>query len=155
MFWLAGCDQQGRFAEEPGLEKLEKGVSTESDIRMVMGKPGTVWESEDGSRSLEYPKGPEGHRTWFFDISKDGKLTDYRQALTPENFKKVKTGMSMDEVRRLLGKPRAAAQYKLKKEEVWDWLYLEEPDRPRLFHVHFDLASNKVTGTSASDYVTH
>jgi outer membrane protein assembly factor BamE (lipoprotein component of BamABCDE complex) len=150
---LAACDQQGRPIEEIGLEKLTKGMSTESDVRMIMGQPGTVWEEENGTRSLEYPKGPEGHRTWFFDIGKDGKLKDYRQALTPENFAGIKPGMSMDAVRRILGKPRKETQFTLKKEVVWDWLYLERVDFPRLFHVHFDIATNKVMGTSSSDYL--
>ena len=152
LLFIAACDQQGRPIEEPGLEKLAKGVSTESDVRMVMGQPGTVWDREDGSRSLEYPKGPEGYSTWFFDIGKDGKLQDYRQVLTQQYFAKIEPGMSMDAVRRMLGKPRDVAQFKLKNEEVWDWLYMEGPGTPRLFHVHFDLATNKVTGTSSSDY---
>jgi outer membrane protein assembly factor BamE (lipoprotein component of BamABCDE complex) len=152
MLLLSACDQQGRLVEEPGLEKLAKGISTESDVRMVMGHPGTVWDAEDGARSLEYPKGPEGHRTWFFDIGKDGKLTDYRQVLAQEYFEKIKPGMSMDAVRRTLGKPRKAVQYKLKNEEVWDWLYLERAGVSRVFHVHFDLGTNQVTRTSSSDY---
>lgn len=152
MLMLAGCDQQGKPIEEFGLEKLAKGISTESDVRMVMGQPGTVWEEENGSRSLEYPKGPEGHRTWFFDIGKDGKLKDYRQVLTDEYFEKIRPGMSMDAVRRLIGKPREAVQYKLKNEEVWEWLYLEGTTTPRLFYVHFDLKTNQVTRTSSIDY---
>ncbi|MDQ9170308.1 outer membrane protein assembly factor BamE [Oxalobacteraceae bacterium R-40] len=148
---LVACDEQGRPVEEFGLEKLAKGISTESDVRMVMGQPGTVWDAEDGSRSLEYPKGPEGHRTWFFDIGKDGKLKDYRQVLTEEYFEKIKPGMSMDAVRRMMGKPRSAVQYKLKNEEVWEWLYLERPGVPRIFNVHFDLKTNLVTRTFSFD----
>lgn len=152
LLMLAACDQQGRPQEEFGLEKLAKDVSTESDVRMVMGQPGTVWDAEDGSRSLEYPKGPEGHRTWFFDIGKDGKLKDYRQVLADEYFEKIKPGMSMDAVRRTLGKPRSAVQYKLKNEEVWEWLYVERSGLQRLFYVHFDLKTNIVTRVSSIDY---
>ncbi len=152
MLLLSGCDQQGRLVEEPGLEKLAKGISTESDVRMVMGQPGTVWETEEGARSLEYPKGPEGVRTWFFDIGKDGKLKDYRQVLADEYFEKIKPGMNMDAVRRILGKPRSAVQYKLKNEEVWEWLYAEGSGTRRLFFVHFDLKTNQVNRTSSMDY---
>jgi outer membrane protein assembly factor BamE (lipoprotein component of BamABCDE complex) len=152
MLLLSACDQQGRLVEEPGLEKLAKGISTESDVRMVMGQPGTVWDAEDGARSLEYPKGPAGHRTWFFDIGKDGKLTDYRQVLADEYFEKIKPGMSMDAVRRMLGKPRSAVQYKLKNEEVWEWLYVERSGTQHLFYVHFDLKTNMVTRSSSMDY---
>jgi hypothetical protein len=149
---LAGaCDRQGRPIEEFGLDKLGKGISTEGDVRGVMGQPDTVWEEEDGSRVLEYPKGPMGSRTWFFIIGKDGKLMDYRQVLTEENFSNIRPGMSMDEVRRMLGKPRNIAQYKLKNEEVWDWAYLQPTKKTRLFNVHFDIASRKVTRTSFSE----
>jgi len=146
----SGCDKQGRPIEEFGLEKLAKGISSEGDVRNVMGQPETVWEEEDGTRSLQYPKGPEGVRTWEFTIDKSGKLKDYRQLLTEDNFAKVKPGMSKDEVRRMLGKPRTVAQYKLKSEEVWDWLY-QTSTTPRLFNVHFDMTSGKATRTSTSD----
>src|SRR2546425_3289631 len=116
---LAACDQQGRFTEEVGLDKLAKGISGESDVRMVMGQPDTVWEEESGARTLEYPKGPMGHRTWMFAIDQDGKLKDYRQVLSEENFANIKPGMSQDAVRRLLGKPRTSVRVKLKKEEGW------------------------------------
>jgi outer membrane protein assembly factor BamE (lipoprotein component of BamABCDE complex) len=149
--FVGGCDQQGRPIQEFGLDKLSKGISTEGDVRGVMGQPDTVREEKDGSRTLEYPKGPMGHRTWFFVIGKDGKLVDYRQVLTEENFAKIKPGMTMDEVRRMLGKPRNVARYKLKNEEVWDWAYLQPTQKTRLFNVHFDIATGKVVDTSSSE----
>jgi outer membrane protein assembly factor BamE (lipoprotein component of BamABCDE complex) len=149
---LFGCDKQGRPIEEFGLDKLERGVSTEGDVRSVMGQPEIVREEESGERTLEYPKGPEGVRTWFFTIGKDGKLRDYKQVLTEENFARIKPGLSKDEVRRMLGKPRSVVQFKLKNEEVWDWRYLDrQMQTPRFFNVHFDMTSGKVTGTSSSD----
>ena len=60
---LGACDRNGNPIQEFGLDKLAKGVSTESDVRGVMGQPDTVWEQDDGARTLEYPKGPEGART--------------------------------------------------------------------------------------------
>lgn len=150
------CDKEGRPIQEFGLDKLAKGISSESDVRMVMGKPETVWEEEDGSRTLEYPKGPAGVRTWVFMIDKYGKMQDYRQVLTEENFALIKPGMSKDEVRRMLGKPRTVVQFKRKNEEAWDWRYLPSPgDAPRLFNVHFDMTSGKVTGTSSFEAVSH
>jgi outer membrane protein assembly factor BamE (lipoprotein component of BamABCDE complex) len=148
---VSACDQQGRFTEQVGLDKLAKGISTESDVRMVMGQPDTVWEEADGARTLEYPKGPAGHRTWVFEIDKYGKLKDYRQLLTEENFARIRPGMSKDEVRRLLGRPLSVVQFKLKNEEVWDWRYLQSNVTPRLFNVHFDIDSGRVTQTSAID----
>ncbi|WP_334186533.1 hypothetical protein [Noviherbaspirillum sp.] len=145
-----GCDNQGRPVQEFGLDKLAKGVSSEGDVRMVMGKPDTVREEDDGSRTLEYPKGPEGARTWMFSIGKDGVLRDYKQVLTEENFARIKQGMSQDEIRWMLGKPRTVVQYKLKNEEVWDWKYMADSTTARLFNVHFDIGTRKVTSTSTS-----
>lgn len=146
---VAACDRHGNFIEEPGLDKLAKGVSSESDVRMVMGQPETVWEDDDGSRQLEYPKGPEGARTWVFTIDKFGKLQEYRQVLSVENFARIQPGMSRDQVRRMLGKPRHVVQFARKNEEVWDWRYLDGT-QTRLFNVHFDMTSGKVSQLSST-----
>lgn len=144
------CDRQGRPIEEFGLNKLAKGISSEGDVRTVMGQPDTVREEGNGRRILEYPKGPEGARTWFFYIDPSGKLQDYRQVLTEENFARIHSGMSKDEVRRMLGKPRTVMQFQLKNEEVWDWRYLSG-NTVRFFNVHFDITSGKVTRISSAD----
>jgi outer membrane protein assembly factor BamE (lipoprotein component of BamABCDE complex) len=151
VFWLVACDRQGNPIEQAGLDQLAKGISSEAEVRTVMGQPDTVWEEDNGARTLEYPKGPMGHRTWMFEIDQYGKLQDYKQVLTTENFARIQPGMSQDAVRRLLGKPRTVAQFKLKKEEVWDWRYLQSTNQGGLFNVHFDMASHQVTHTSASD----
>lgn len=145
-----GCDREGRVVQELGLEKLSVGSSTETDVRDAMGKPETTWEDEDGTRILEYPKGPEGMRTWIFTIDKRGKLTGYHQALDPENLARVKPGLSRDDVRRLLGKPRTVVNFNRLKEEVWDYRYLENQES-RLFNVHMDQATGRVTRTSSTD----
>ncbi len=102
----AACDRQGKPIEEFGLEKLQRGVSSEGDVRMVMGQPDAVWEEDSGTRVLAYPKGPMGARTWYFEVDESGTLIDYRQVLTEENFAKIQPGMSKDDVRYLLGRPR-------------------------------------------------
>ena len=148
---LAACDRQGNPIQEFGLDKLQQGISTEGDVRTVMGRPDTVWEDDDGARTLEYPKGPEGARTWMFRIDPSGKLQRYEQVLTLANFGRIQPGMSRDEVRRLLGRPRSVAQYKRKNEEVWDWKYQDGHSEPSLFNVHFDMSSGRVTQTSNSE----
>jgi hypothetical protein len=118
---------------------------------MVMGKPETVWEEEDGTRTLEYPKGPEGARTWMFIIDRHGKLQDYQQVLTMQNFARIQPGMPKDDVRRLLGKPGGIVQFRRKNEEVWDWRFLDGVDT-KMFNVHFDMSTGKVTQTSISQH---
>ena len=144
------CDREGQPMQQRGLEKLAIGASTEGDVRAAMGPPETTWEEENGARILEYPKGPEGARTWIFDIDPNGRLTGYHQALAPENFGRIQPGMSKDDVRRLLGKPRTVVNFNRLKEEVWDYRYLDNQQQ-RLFNVHLDQATGKVTHTSSSN----
>ncbi|SFB33710.1 Beta-barrel assembly machine subunit BamE [Collimonas sp. OK607] len=154
-FFIAACDQNGNFVQEAGLEKLNRGVSSEADVRNAMGEPDTVWEKEDGERTLEYPKGPAGARTWMFYIGKDGKLSDYKQVLTEENFARIKVGMRKEEVRQMLGRPRTVVQFKRKNEEVWDWRYTQSDASQAFFNVHMDITSGLVTGTSVSQMYGH
>lgn len=149
--FAVACDRKGKPIEEFGLDKLAKGISGESDVRMVMGQPGTIFEEEDGTRILEYPKGPEGARTWMFRIGPDGKLDDYHQALTEENFAKVQPGMTKGEVRWILGKPRRIVRLNNLKEDVWDWRYLSVNPAVRLFNVHFDTTTDRVKRTTSTD----
>lgn len=144
---VLGCDQ----AEEYGLEKLTKGVSSEADVRKAMGNPEIVWEEDSGARTLEYPKGPAGHRTYMVNIDAQGTYQTYTQALSEQNFATITVGMTQDEVRRKLGKPRTVVRFALKNEEVWDWRYLESPAVERFFNVHFDIDTRKVTRTSVTD----
>ena len=54
-------------------------------------------------------------------IGPDGKMSALRQVLTPENFAKVQPGMSMEDVRRMLGKPAKVRPTRCSKEEAWEW----------------------------------
>ncbi len=161
---LFGCDQQqidkvrekarDTFnAVKPDdmlLRDLKPGVTTETQVRDQMGKPEIVWENSDGSRRLEYPRAPGGLRTYMVDIAPDGKLRAVTQALTAENFEQVQPGMSQDDVRRLLGKPTTVAEYRLKKEVVWSWRWLEDGvNTAGMFNAHFG-PDGRVTVTSRS-----
>lgn len=161
---LFGCDQQqidkvrekarDTFnAVKPDdmlLRDLKPGETTEAQVRDQMGKPEIVWENNDGSRRLEYPRAPGGLKTYMVDIDANGKLTRVTQALSAENFGQVQPGMSQDDVRRLLGKPTTVAEYRLKKETVWSWRWLEDGvNSPGMFNAHFG-ADGRVTVTSRS-----
>lgn len=164
---LAGCDEhQGERVMErlkaffnaikPDallLRGLTPGVTTEAQIREQMGQPETDRTFNDGSKRLEYPRGPQGTATYMIDIDRSGKLSAVTQALTAENFARVRIGMAQDEVRRLLGKPGEVAVYPLKPETVWSWKWHEGgPTGDAFFNVHFD-ASGVVYTTSRSDII--
>jgi outer membrane protein assembly factor BamE (lipoprotein component of BamABCDE complex) len=164
---LAGCDdQQGQRAVQklkeffnavkPDallLKDLTPGITTEEQIRSQMGKPETERTFTDGSKRLEYPRGPQGLNTYMVDIDRDGKLQAITQVLTAANFARIQPGMSEDEVRRLLGKPGQVAVFPLKPETVWSWKWREGGVTDEgIFNVHFD-AFHKVYTTSRSDVI--
>lgn len=127
---MAGCEPQRA-------ELLAEDVSTEDDVRKVFGEPKTVTVGADGSRTLEYPKQPEGYANYVMVIGANGKLASLRQLLNPDNFAKVLPGMARDEVRQLLGRHAREQRFELKKETLVEWRFRDGQDA-RIFGVTFD-----------------
>ncbi len=133
------------------IEKLEEGLSTESDVRKHFGDPVTVVEKADGSKVMEYPRQPEGSTNYLITIGADGKMSALRQLLTPANFAKVLPGLSQDEVRVLLGKPAKTQRFALKPdEEIWDWRFIES-GVPKVFSVIFGRDAKVMSSSVGND----
>ncbi len=148
---LLGCNFNGDWMmRERNLTKLQVGVATEADVIKTMGHPEKVWKNADSTRTLEYPMGPEGIHTWMVSVSLNGILTSVIQVLTEEDFAGIASGMTQDDVRRRLGRPKSVVQFKRKGEEVWDWKYKNVYEE-RFFNVHFDIKSGLVAKTSFSE----
>src|SRR5580698_10326051 len=162
---LSGCnDQQNADAmnklksifnavkpDELLLKDLTPGVTTEAQIRDQMGEPDTARTFTDGSKRLEYPRGPAGTTTYFVDIDANGRFVSVTQVLTAANIAKIRPGMTQDEVRRILGKPTTIAFYRLKQETVWSWHWEEGGvTRDAMFNAHFG-PDGIVSTTSRSD----
>ena len=141
---LAACDPQR-------VGKLEEGVSTEVDVRKQFGDPVTVTVAADGTRTLDYPRQPEGWTNYVISIGPDGTMSALRQLLNPDNFAKVQPGMSQQQVQSILGRPAKTTPYALKKEEVWDWRFKANGQESRLFSVSFDAAGKVVASATADD----
>lgn len=140
---LTACDPQR-------IEKLEEGVATEVDVRKQFGDPVTVTVEADGSRTLDYPRQPEGWTNYVIKIGPDGKMSSLRQLLNPDNFAKVKPGLGKQEVSTILGRPAKTMPFALKQEEVWDWRFKQHGQESKMFSVTFD-AAGKVVGTAIAD----
>ncbi|MES2189176.1 MAG: outer membrane protein assembly factor BamE [Pseudomonadota bacterium] len=151
---LTGCDPQ-RIAE------LEEGVATEADVRARFGEPEKVWEASDmastlspgaaaapGARTFEYNRQPEGMVNYMITIGADGRMSALRQVLSPQNFAKIAPGMSMEQVRKTLGKPMKVTPYAARQQTNYDWRYLSPPNTPMIFSVVFD-SDLKVLGTAS------
>ncbi|MFN0186869.1 MAG: outer membrane protein assembly factor BamE [Aquabacterium sp.] len=139
---LAGCDQLGS-------QKLVEDVSTEADVRRYFGEPKTVTVQPDGSRTLEYPRQPEGSANYRIVIGANGRMTSLRQLLNPDNLARVKPGMDGEQVRDIAGPPARQLHFALKNEMVWEWRY-REGQQPRLFSATFN-PQGQVLGTAMVD----
>ena len=157
---LAGCDQQ-RISE------LEEGVATETDVRARFGEPEKVWDAADmagtplprallavvaapGARTFEFNRQPAGNVNYMITIGSDGKMSSLRQVLSPQNFKLVLPGMSVEQVRKLLGKPMKITPYALKQQTEYDWRYLSPPNTPFIFTTVFN-ADLRVVNTGSAE----
>ena len=139
---LGACDPQR-------VSKLEEGVSTEVEVRQQFGDPVTLTVGPDGTKTLDYPRQPEGWTNYVIQIGPDGKMSSLRQLLTADNFARVQPGLGQQEVRNLLGRPAKQQRFDLKKEEVWDWRF-KNGQESRMFSVTFN-TEGKVTATGVGD----
>lgn len=148
VLWVAlintACDSQ-RIAE------LEEGVASEADVRAKFGEPTAVYNENNGARTFEYTRQPEGHRNYMITIGADGKMSALRQVLKADNFAKVTTDLDKTEVRRLLGRPAKTIIYPLKpNEEHWDWRYMDGT-QSHWFTVTFDTNGRVLRTATALD----
>lgn len=158
---LLGCDTRK-------IEGLEEGVSTEADVRARFGEPEKVWSGEDlatlplpaalfavvtapGSQTFEYNRQPSGNVNYMITIGPDGRMSALRQVLSPQNFSRVLPGMTMEQVRKMLGKPMKITPFALQQSIHYDWRYLSPPNTPRVFTVVFDRELRVVSTASADE----
>jgi len=140
-FVAGGCANFGAIS--PG--------DSPQQVTAKVGAPGTVWKNPDGSEVWEYPQGPSGVQTFMIDIGPDQAVQAVHQVLNERYFSRVNAGMSRDDVRRLLGKPKEVWYFPALSEESWTWRYLDV--RYRFFHVLFDQPSGTVRYTLRLDEV--
>lgn len=143
--FLSACDPQ-RIAE------LEEGVATEADVRAKFGEPEKIWEGAQGAKILEYNRQPAGAKNYMITVDANGKMSALRQVLTPENFAKIRPGMMMEDVRKMLGKPMKITPYELKRTWHYDWRYMDGPNESdkKIFTVVFD-SDLRVLSTGSVD----
>ena len=116
---------------------INPGASAQQ-VEKLVGAPASVWKNADGSEVWEYPQGPLGVETYMVTLGPDHAVREVRQVLSDETISKLHVGMSRDEVRRLLGKPRDIGFSSLNDEEIWSWRYREWGVRNMELYVQFD-----------------
>jgi len=129
------------------LAAIEPGASARQ-VETLMGAPANVWKNTDGSEVWEYPRGPFGVETYMVTLGPDRAVREVHQVLSEEYISKLHVGMSRDEVRRLLGRPRDIGYSGLNDEEIWSWRYRESQVRNMELYVQFDRPTGALKGIS-------
>jgi hypothetical protein len=119
-----------------------------NEVEARMGKPRNVVKAPDGDTVWQYPNGPVGQTTYVVRFGPDQRTKSVYQALTFEQFAKVRRGISRDEVRLLLGPPGETMFFSRMNEEVWSYRYQAAASDNRIFNVHLDAATGYVRTTS-------
>lgn len=134
--FLTGCAAYGGRGLKPGESRLE-------DVLAVMGTPAVQWSEPDGSRKLQYPRGPLGVHTWQIQVDAAGRLAAIENLLDEEHFSQIKPGMSEAQVLRLLGPSYApgTAFFERRNEWVLEWRYCDAWRFVSRFDVMFDATS--------------
>ena len=96
LLMIVGCDRVATG-------ELQAGQSTVADMKLKMGEPANVYREGD-KEVWEYPLGPEGVRTYMMTVNAQGTLEKIDQVLVEANFKRIQPGMTITEVRRILGR---------------------------------------------------
>lgn len=117
---------------------LRPGVSTEAQVRGLMGQPAAEFASGDGSRRLAYPHGPMGTQTYMADVGPDGRVQGVRQVLNDDTFHQVRTGMTRDDILRLIGPPGDTMAFARLRQTSWEWRYVDTWGYRAIFSVNFD-----------------
>jgi len=116
---------------------INPGASAQQ-VETLVGAPTSVWKNPDGSEVWEYPRGPLGVETYMVTLGSDRAVREVRQVLNDETIAKLQVGMSREEVRRMIGKPRDIGFSDYTDEEIWSWRYRAWRVRTMDLYVQFD-----------------
>jgi hypothetical protein len=110
LLMIVGCDRVATG-------ELQAGQSTVADLKLKMGEPASV--NRDGDKEIwEYPLGPEGTRTYMMTVNAQGTVEKIDQVLIDSNFKRIQPGMTITEVRRILGRNSKEQRFGMTPTEV-------------------------------------
>ena len=127
---------------------LRAGVSSEADVRSLMGAPGAEYTAADGTRRLVYPHGPLGTQTFVVSIGLDGRVREVRQALQDETFYKIHPGITEKEILEMIGPPGDTMRFSRSNTHAWDYRYVDGWGYPSVFSVTFDAEGRVVSKIS-------
>ena len=116
---VTGCAGYGAEGLQPG--------SSEQAVLERMGVPTDRLQRADGSRRLEYARGPMGHHTYRVEIDSAGRVIGWTQLLTETGFGTLLPGVRGEEVVEHLGRPSEQRVGWRGVGEVWSYRYDSRP----------------------------
>lgn len=125
---------------------LQPGVSSLPEVLATMGEPAMQWSNSDGSMQLAYPRGPLGTQSFMAYLGADQRLLRIDKVLEMPVFARIQTGMSKEQVLRLIGppQPQATQYFKARDELAWSWLFCDSWNSQAFLDVLFDASSGTV-----------
>jgi outer membrane protein assembly factor BamE (lipoprotein component of BamABCDE complex) len=81
-------------------------------------------------------------------LGRDGLLTSVQQVLNEDHFYRIQPGLTRDDVLRLIGPPREAADFPRLQQVAWDYRYQDAWGYIAIFSVMFDRDGRVVGKTS-------
>jgi outer membrane protein assembly factor BamE (lipoprotein component of BamABCDE complex) len=117
---------------------LQPGISTEADVRNLMGAPSMEFPAADGTRRLAYSRGNNFAPTYMADIGSDGRLKGIASVLNDDVFRQINAGMTRDEVLRMIGPPGDIMEFSRTRQVGWDYRFMDLWGLPSIFSVTFD-----------------
>lgn len=114
-FFISACASYSPSVHLLGLSKGE--------VRERMGRPDQKIVKEGGETLWVYPRGPQGHHTYFLSFNAAQRLLAYEQVLSRENFLVISSGMTQPEVERRIGPSRVRESLARQRGEVHSYRY--------------------------------
>jgi hypothetical protein len=117
---------------------LRPGVSSEAEVRGLMGPPAIEVAGDDGGKRLAYPRGPLGTQTFMAEVGRDGTLQSIRQVLNDDTFNGIRPGLTREDILRRIGPPGETMQFSLSGNTAWDYRFVDSWGYLAVFSVTFD-----------------
>lgn len=119
--------------------ELKAGQSTVADLKARMGEPASV--NRDGDKEIwEYPLGPEGVRTYMMTVNAQGTIEKIDQVLVEANFKRIQPGMTITEVRQILGRNSREQRFGMAPNELTHKYKFNAGSEDQYFDVTYNAA---------------
>jgi len=114
-FLTAACTSYSPNVHLVGLSKEE--------VLGRMGQPEQKIPKAEGGTLWVYPRGPQGHHTYFLSFDTARRLLAYEQVLSRENFLLISPGMTQPEVERRIGPSKVRESLARQRGEVHSYRY--------------------------------